>query len=208
MKCSRPTVVAFLPLVLTAATCGPPHARAQEQENPPPAVVSPPAVAAGETTVETLGRWIEQTAAQAAQFAGQDAPQLEAVGNTWRFVAFGRGVLVLSDPVAGRMRMMTPVLDAQGQPVDLHPAVMGRLLNANFDTALDARYAIHAGQLWSVYLHPLPTLTRTDFDSGVVQILTLAQTYGTTYSSSGVRFGDEDHGQPAPPPRPLGEQTI
>ena len=79
-------------------------------------------------------------------------------------------------------------------------------MRANFDSALDARYALRDGQLWSVYLHPLPTLTRTDFESGLGQVLSLAHTFGTTFSSGEFRFGGGD-AEPAPPEHG-GEQTI
>jgi len=192
-----------LPLVLlVGATVGmPPRGPAKELTLIQHAADPP------ETTVDLLGAWVADTAARAAQAAGVGDAQLEGGHGVWQFVAFGRPLLVMSDPVAGRMRVMTPVLDGQGQPVPLDPGVATRLLSANFDTALDARYATHGGQLWSVYLHPLPTLTRTDFDSGVLQVLTLAQTYGTTFSSTGFRFGDGD-ADIAPEDERGNEQTI
>jgi hypothetical protein len=62
------------------------------------------------------------------------------------------------------------------------------LLGANFDRALDARYASGRGYLWSVFLHPLSSLTDSEFLDGVEQVVTLARNYGTSYASSNLLF--------------------
>ncbi|MEM6332068.1 MAG: type III secretion system chaperone [Planctomycetota bacterium] len=105
----------------------------------------------------------------------------------WQFAVAERPVIVLTDELAGRMRIISPV----GRVPD-DKAELNRLLEANFHTALDARYAVWEGQLWCAYIHPLPTLTRDGFYNGVGQVVTLAVTTGTTYSSSGLRFGGGD----------------
>ena len=69
---------------------------------------------------------------------------------------------------------------------------MERILQANFDTALDARYAIAQGRLWSVYIHPLTELQPQQLISGLVQTVTLAQTYGGAYASGSLSFGGGD----------------
>ena len=97
-------------------------------------------------------------------------------------------VLVMMDPLANRMRAMVPIARAEG----LTEADLMRMMQANFDTALDARYAVANGQLWGVYLHPLAELERDQFISGLVQVVAVAQTYGTFYSSGAVRFGGGD----------------
>ena len=61
-----------------------------------------------------------------------------------------------------------------------------------FDTALDARYAIAQGQLWSTFIHPLDSLTQDDFVSALAQTVTLVKTYGTTFSSGAMSFGGGD----------------
>ena len=45
---------------------------------------------------------------------------------------------------------------------------------ANFDTAMDARYAIAQGGLWSTVLHPFAALTDDEFLSGFTQAITVA----------------------------------
>ena len=169
-------------------------------QNPPPA----------ETTVDTLDGWVETVAAEAAEQAEDPAIAARVHGQPggWQFIAFGRPVLVLADADAGRMRVMSPVLDAQSLPVQPNEAQVRRVLQANFDTALDARYALRDGQLWSVFIHPLPTLTPSDFRGGVIQVLSLAHNFGTTYSSSGMRFGGGDEVDPDDGLEPEGPVQI
>ncbi len=47
------------------------------------------------------------------------------------------------------------------------------------------------GQVWSVYLHPLSSLTQQEFDAAVEQVVRLRQNFGTTYTSSDLVFGQE-----------------
>ncbi len=106
----------------------------------------------------------------------------------WRATVAGRAITVITDENADRMRIIAPVARA----ADLEPKLMFRLLQANFDTALDARYSIAQGVLWSLYLHPLGSLSDQQFLAGVGQVVNLASTFGTTYSSGGLTFGGGD----------------
>ncbi|MEM6828739.1 MAG: hypothetical protein AAF553_12405 [Pseudomonadota bacterium] len=117
-------------------------------------------------------------------------PEAERTENNWQFSLEGRSMLVVTDTSAGRMRIMTPIAQSSGLP----EGAMERLLQANFDTALDARYAIANGLVWGTYLHPLDSLTTRDFASGVLQTQSVAQTFGTTFSSGVVNYGGGDSG--------------
>ena len=97
-------------------------------------------------------------------------------------------VLVVADPVADRMRAMVPIRSADG----LEAEELLRLMQANFDSALDARYAIAQGVLWSTFIHPLSSLEDAEFISAVAQTVTLAHSYGGSYSSGGLTFGGDD----------------
>jgi len=90
----------------------------------------------------------------------------------WQVKIQGRDVLVITADEKG--------LDFE----ELH-----RLLSANFDRALDAKYAISNGTLWSAFTHPLAELTDEQFIGCVGQVITLADNYGTSYSSSGLFYG-------------------
>jgi len=97
-------------------------------------------------------------------------------------------VLVVTDVTADRMRAMVPIRSADA----LDEEELRRLMQANFDSALDARYAVANGRLWSVFIHPFSALETRQFISGLAQTVTAAQTYGTLYSSGGAQFGGGD----------------
>lgn len=114
--------------------------------------------------------------------------QAKAFGTGWQFQVRGRQLTLIYDEKADRMRIVSPV--AAAGAVD--SALAMRLLQADFDSALDARYAIAQDVLWSVYLHPLSTLTDRDLVSGIAQTVTLVDTFGTTFSSGLFIFGGGD----------------
>ena len=67
-----------------------------------------------------------------------------------------------------------------------------RVMQANFDSALDARYAVAQGRLWATYIHPLSALEREQFLSALIQTVNIARTYGQTYSGGALTFGGGD----------------
>ena len=97
-------------------------------------------------------------------------------------------VLVFFDVAADRMRAMVPIRAAE----DMNEDDIRRVLQANFDTALDARYAIAQGKLWGAFIHPLSPLRRDELISGLGQTVNLALSYGTTFSSGALAFGGGD----------------
>jgi len=103
----------------------------------------------------------------------------------WQFTIQGRDLLVITDERHNRMRIMTPVA---GQD-QLDKDELIRLLSANYDRALDAKYALSQDTLWSVFTHPLAELTDEQFIGCVGQVATLADNLGTSYASSALFFG-------------------
>lgn len=97
-------------------------------------------------------------------------------------------VLIIADVRANRMRAMVPISSVEG----MTPEEMERAMQANFDSALDARYAIARGRLWGVFIHPLKELERDQFISGIAQTVNVAQTYGSLYTSGAAQFGAGD----------------
>ena len=83
---------------------------------------------------------------------------------------------------------MVPIRSAEG----LDPEELMRLMQANFDSALDARYAVAQGRLWGVFIHPLSPLEREQFLSALVQTINVARTYGDTYASGAITYGGGD----------------
>tara|TARA_R110002072_G_scaffold51323_9_gene137741 strand:- start:4862 stop:5392 length:531 start_codon:yes stop_codon:yes gene_type:complete len=117
-------------------------------------------------------------------------PDVVARGPALEFTLDDIPVVVIADPGADRMRAMVPIASADG----LTPDDMMRMMQANFDSALDARYAVAHGRLWGVFIHPLSPLEKDQFLSGLVQTITVAKTYGTGYSGGAAIFGGGDSG--------------
>jgi len=96
---------------------------------------------------------------------------------------------VLTDEQADRMRIMIPIADAG----DLEADVLYRMLQANYESALDARYAIAQGLVWSVFIHPLSPLTENQLLLSLAQTYNAAETYGTSFSGGLFQFGGGDN---------------
>ena len=106
------------------------------------------------------------------------------------FTINDRQVMLAFDENAGRMRLLSPIVPSELLTDDLKT----RLLQANYDAVLDVRYAIANGLLWSVFIHPLPSLTEDDFISAIAQTITAAETFGTSFTSGTIVFGGGDSG--------------
>ena len=65
-------------------------------------------------------------------------------------------------------------------------------MQANFDTALDARYAVAQGRVWGVFIHPLAALEREQLLSALAQTVNLARSYGSLYTGGANVFGRGD----------------
>jgi len=95
---------------------------------------------------------------------------------------------IISDESADRMRIVIGITEQD----TLTPELMTRILQANFDSALDARYALAQGHLWATFIHPLSSLSDEDFISGFSQTITLFLTFGTTFTSGALVYGGGD----------------
>ncbi|MEO0666624.1 MAG: hypothetical protein AAFZ99_01800 [Pseudomonadota bacterium] len=115
-------------------------------------------------------------------------PEARAAGNSIQFTIDDIPLVVIADPRADRMRAMVPIRSATG----LSSEELMRLMQANFDSALDARYAVAQGRLWGVFIHPLSPLEKDQLLSALVQTINVARTYGQTYSGGATVFGGGD----------------
>jgi hypothetical protein len=86
------------------------------------------------------------------------------------------------------MRIMSPI----GTLRHPDPDFLSLLLQANFDRALDAKYALRKKELWAVFMHPLSTLVPDDLGTFIDQVARLVKNTGTTYASSELIFGVND----------------
>lgn len=109
-------------------------------------------------------------------------------GNGWQFQLGERIVIVVTDPLAERMRIISPIAAAE----QLTPELVERLMQANYDSALDARYAIAQNLLWGVFIHELTSLNEKEFLSGLLQVVNISNNFGTSFSSGEMVFGGGD----------------
>ena len=118
--------------------------------------------------------------------------ELEGEDGFWRGVREDVQVFVLSDDSHDRMRIMAPI----GELKELETDVLQQLLEANYDRALDAKYALRGKEVWSVSVHPLATLAPDDFASFIDQVVRLVKNTGSSYASSDLVFGAGHPGDP------------
>jgi hypothetical protein len=109
---------------------------------------------------------------------------LEGQPGFWRGVRNDVPVFVFSDDEHDRMRIMSPI----GVVEQLEPDLLHVLLQANYDRALDARYAMRGNELWSVVVHPLATLATDDLPAMFDQVTTLVKNTGSTFASTELVF--------------------
>lgn len=106
----------------------------------------------------------------------------------WSFNIEKRPVVIVTDTKQNRMRILVPIRSVEGLSID----ILKRILQANFDTALDSRYAIAQNVLWGTFIHSLSTLHERQFISAIGQTVNIAVTFGTTYSSGALSYGGGD----------------
>jgi len=130
----------------------------------------------------------EMTGERLGILAQRVDPNAQVAGNGYILKIQDRDLRIVFDENADRMRIITPIIPATNLPDGL----LLRLSQANFDSALDARYAIGSGMVWASFVHRLSSLTDEDFISGLAQTAVAAETFGTTFSSGAFVFGGGD----------------
>lgn len=115
----------------------------------------------------------------------QISPKVSGELGYWKVTVDGRDILIITDAAHNRMRIMSPV--AMRDKLDA--GELARLLEANFGSALDAKYALREDTLWSVFTHPLAELSEEQFLDCAAQVANLANNFGSSYASSNLIFG-------------------
>lgn len=113
-------------------------------------------------------------------------------GNTgrWQFVIKNTPFICVTDETNNRMRIISPIAESSS----LDDEMKTNALVANFHSALDVKYAISDGILWSAYIHPLKELTEMQVKDAISQVFFANRTFGTTYSSTDLIFGGNQNG--------------
>jgi len=77
--------------------------------------------------------------------------QIEGTPGNWQFAIDSTLFICLTDELHNRMRIISPIAEIK----DLTQVQIMDCMEANFHTALDVRYSISDGVMWSAYIHPL-----------------------------------------------------
>lgn len=86
--------------------------------------------------------------------------------NTVEFTYQDVPIVLVYDESANRMRLMTPVIEAEA----LDENTMSLALQASFASLRDARYAIADGVMWALFLHPLEDLSEALLIDAINQV--------------------------------------
>jgi hypothetical protein len=104
-----------------------------------------------------------------------------------KFEYQGVTMLLLSDVTHNRMRIIAPV----AAYADLNENHKRAMLESNFHSSLDARYALSDGIVYTAYIHPLHELSEEQVRSAVKQVSALALSFGSEYTSGELSFGNQ-----------------
>ena len=116
-------------------------------------------------------------------------PEISGRPGNWVVTFRDISAQVLTDERADRMRIMIPIAVAS----DLDKDQLYRMLQANYESALDARYAIAQGLVWVAFIHPLSPLTEGELLLALAQTYNAAETYGSSFSGGLFQFGGGDN---------------
>lgn len=113
-----------------------------------------------------------------------NANEVERINNSWRFTVVKRMLLCITDENSNRMRIISPIVELK----ELDSVYLTNALVANFHSALDVKYAISDGILWSVFAHPLKELSQDQVSDAIRQVFNAAASFGDSYSSTELFF--------------------
>lgn len=88
----------------------------------------------------------------------------------WQVESSGMRLLVLLSDDQSWLRVLVPITPYQ----EAQPFVE-QVLEANFDTTQETRYALHQGLLWGVFQHSRESLTPEDFRTAIARLISLHQ---------------------------------
>jgi len=111
--------------------------------------------------------------------------QIVEGNGSWEAYLANRTLYVLTSGAFNRIRIITPIIEEN----KVSDSELKTLLEANFDRALDAKFSLANGYIWSTFTHPLKELTEAQFVDALQQVVNLANNYGASYSSTDLQFG-------------------
>ena len=113
---------------------------------------------------------------------------IESREGYWQLKYLNRILIVVTDQKNNRMRIITPIIDEK----EMKKSYYSEVLKAQFDRALDVKYALYNGLLWSIFVHPLKELTESQLIDAISQVFYAAHNFGGSYRSTNLQFGSGD----------------
>lgn len=126
-----------------------------------------------EMTLTELGSIIEKV-----------GDNVESNKSRWSFTINNKPLISIADSTHNRMRIISPIMKVE----DLTEELKTASLMANFHTALDIKYAITDGVLWSIFVHPLRELTEKQIVDAISQVYYGNANFGNSFSSTSLVF--------------------
>lgn len=96
---------------------------------------------------------------------------------------------LISDKKNDRMRIIAPIAKYS----EITREQIDKIMESNFHSSLDARYAVSDNIVYSAYIHPLSKLDGEQLRGAVAQVFNLAATFGTDYTSGFLTFGEQSN---------------
>lgn len=124
------------------------------------------------------------TADQLAALLADETEDFERRISHWQFAFYDVPMACLIDEGHDRMRIIAAIGDAD----NLDESAKDAMLTANFHTALDARYGVSRGVVFSAFLHPLGSLDPELLRSALEQVASLVHTFGSHYTGGTLEF--------------------
>ncbi len=126
----------------------------------------------------------EMTAEKIGAILTNISDTIQGIDGRWQFKIKEITFLCITDTKYNRMRIISPITESYL----LNDKLKSAALIANFHSALDVKYAIAEGILWSVFIHPLRELSEKQVKDAVSQVYSANITFGTTFSSTSLLF--------------------
>lgn len=124
------------------------------------------------------------TLAELEQVLRDTVDEIEGDEGRWQLRLGEVALACMTDLRFDRMRIIAPIAEIEEVSEEIRDAC----LEANFHTALDARYASSGGLLFATFIHPIASLDATLARSALDQVASLVRTFGTHYTSGALEF--------------------
>lgn len=124
------------------------------------------------------------TNSKLGEIIAEATDDVKGANGQWQFNINETLFIVITDSTNNRMRIISPIAET----ISLEDNMLENALIANFHSALDVKYAISEGVLWSTFIHPLKELSDNQVKSAISQVYYANINFGTSYASTSLVF--------------------